>query len=142
MLTETAIKKVLGRIAQSGVEKAPECFQECLKFFKLCVAYPGEFFVPSAKVDEAWHEFVLCTREYTEHCAQEYGSYIHHDPCDEPDLKGYQRTRDALKAEFGEIDESFWPPLEAGACTGTCKTLLVAGSCTGTCQSGTCKPFF
>ena len=147
MLEQTAIDKIVHRIAQSGVEKASECFQECLKFLSLCVSRPEEFFVPSAKVDEAWHEFVLCTREYTQHCAHEYGTYIHHDPSDEPDLGGYERTREALKAQFGEVNEAFWPPLEAGSCTGTCqsgkcKTLLVAGSCTGTCQSGKCKTLF
>lgn len=142
MLSQAAIDKVVGRIAKSGVERASDCFQECLKFLSLCISRPDEFFVPSARVDEAWHEFVLCTREYTEHCS-DLGTYIHHDPTDGPDLGGYERTRDALLEQFGEIDAEFWPPLKAGACTGSCqsgscKTLLVAG-CTGNCSSGSCK---
>jgi hypothetical protein len=146
MLSESSKQRIIDRIASTGVEKASEYFGECLKFLALCAARPGQAFVPSLKVDEAWHEFILCTREYTEHCS-EFGRYVHHDPTDGPDLVAYEATRNALIQEHGEINEEIWPPLSAGTCSGSCeggscKTIMVAGSCTGSCSSGKCKTFF
>lgn len=141
-MLEQVTEKIVKRIADHGVESASECFAECLKFLKLCAANPQTSFVPSRLVDEGWHEFVLCTREYTEFCHAEAGAYIHHDPLDGPDEEGYQLTRQALLAQNGELNERFWPAVGAGACNGNCesgKCKSNAGSCTGTCSSGKCK---
>jgi hypothetical protein len=35
---------------------------------------------PSKVVDEAWHEFVLHTRQYADYCMTRYGRFIHHVP--------------------------------------------------------------
>ncbi len=121
--------KIVKRIADAGVEAAAECFAECLKFLRLCASTPDTDFVPSKYVDEGWHEFVLCTRDYANFCESEFGAYIHHEPTEGADEDAYERTRQALLAQNGELNEAFWPPLSAG-------------SCNGTCQSGKCKTFF
>lgn len=36
--------------------------------------------MPSRAVDEAWHEFILDTREYAGFCAAAFGEYLHHTP--------------------------------------------------------------
>ena len=36
--------------------------------------------MPSKAVDEAWHEMILMTREYTEFCERAFGRYLHHTP--------------------------------------------------------------
>jgi hypothetical protein len=36
--------------------------------------------MPSKAVDEAWHEMILMTREYSWFCQQAFGSYLHHSP--------------------------------------------------------------
>lgn len=36
--------------------------------------------MPSKIVDEAWHEFLLMTREYHAFCLQAFGHYLHHTP--------------------------------------------------------------
>jgi hypothetical protein len=36
--------------------------------------------MPSKAVDEAWHEMILMTREYTWFCRQAFGHYLHHSP--------------------------------------------------------------
>ena len=36
--------------------------------------------MPSREVDEAWHEFILDTREYSGFCAAAFGEYLHHTP--------------------------------------------------------------
>ena len=36
--------------------------------------------MPSKAVDEAWHEMILMTREYTYFCDRAFGRYLHHNP--------------------------------------------------------------
>jgi hypothetical protein len=43
---------------------------------------------PSPIVDEAWHQFILFTREYAEYCNSVAGRFIHH----EPHIDGVERT--------------------------------------------------
>jgi hypothetical protein len=46
----------------------------------LLVPDPDFDFVPSFKIDLAWHEFILHTRDYTEFCDALVNRYIHHTP--------------------------------------------------------------
>ena len=50
--------------------------------------------MPSKAVDEAWHEMILMTREYTWFCQQAFGHYLHHSPESTLDV-----SMDALLAE-------------------------------------------
>ncbi len=36
--------------------------------------------MPSKVVDEAWHEFILMSREYAAFCTKAFGRYLHHSP--------------------------------------------------------------
>ncbi len=36
--------------------------------------------MPSQVVDDAWHEFILSTKEYERFCKQVFGRFIHHHP--------------------------------------------------------------
>ena len=36
--------------------------------------------VPTRLLDEAWHAFILHTREYAEYCSGRFGKLIHHIP--------------------------------------------------------------
>lgn len=36
--------------------------------------------MPSRAVDDAWHEFILMSRHYTEFCKHAFGRYLHHSP--------------------------------------------------------------
>ena len=40
----------------------------------------GMIAMPSRIVDDAWHEFILCTRAYEDYCDQAFGRFIHHTP--------------------------------------------------------------
>lgn len=31
-------------------------------------------------LDEMWHTFILCTRDYQQFCMETFGNFIHHDP--------------------------------------------------------------
>ena len=38
--------------------------------------------MPSQIVDDAWHEFILFTREYQEFCDRAFGYFLHHTPAE------------------------------------------------------------
>lgn len=41
--------------------------------------------MPSTAVDEGWHAFILCSRDYFSFCEKVYGEYLHHEPTAESD---------------------------------------------------------
>ena len=55
----------------------------------------------SLRVDEAWHQFVLFTVEYTKFCDKYFGRYIHHSPANAPESAGRESPR-ATFAEFAQ----------------------------------------
>lgn len=77
------------------------------QFFLVCaianaVGRKRSFGMPSKIVDDAWHEFILMSREYSRFCDQAFGGYLHHTPAgasDEPQEKGLLRTLHQLKSE-------------------------------------------
>lgn len=69
--------------------------------------------VPSKKVDEMWHGFVLHTKDYFPFCDALAGAYIHHAPFVEGEDHSsapidFERTVNDLKEMFGEVDTSIW----------------------------------
>ena len=61
--------------------------------------------MPSKAVDEAWHEMILMTREYTWFCQQAFGHYLHHSPESTLDV-----SMDQLLAEtIGLVDKHDLP---------------------------------
>jgi hypothetical protein len=55
---------------------------EALRFyFQLCHEANGKMVsMPSRVVDDAWHEFILFTRDYHEFCQGAFRRYLHHTP--------------------------------------------------------------
>ncbi len=50
-------------------------------WYLACLYADGDLIgMPSKAVDEAWHEMILMTREYTEFCQRAFGRYLHHLP--------------------------------------------------------------
>ncbi len=76
------------------------------QFFGLCqhadaVQKGRSFGMPSKIVDDAWHELILMTREYTRLCDEAFGGYLHHTPAAlsaEPQRLGLLRTLQHLTA--------------------------------------------
>ena len=83
-------------------------FEETVRFLDLCHASPGAL-SPSKKVDKAWHEFLLFTREYQQFCEERYGRFIHHDPYETRDEGAYQETIRAYTARYGRPPGRIWP---------------------------------
>lgn len=51
-------------------------FQLCRKAGRRMVA------MPSQAVDDAWHEFILFTRQYDKFCRHAFGRFLHHTPAE------------------------------------------------------------
>ncbi|HEX8550130.1 MAG TPA: hypothetical protein VF681_01110 [Abditibacteriaceae bacterium] len=58
-------------------------FEALRNYFVVC-HYAGILMVsmPSQIVDDAWHEFILFTRDYNDFCLQAFGRYLHHTPAE------------------------------------------------------------
>jgi hypothetical protein len=51
--------------------------------------------MPSTIVDDAWHEFILITRDYADFCEGAFGKFLHHAPAavlEMPMQEGLRRT--------------------------------------------------
>ena len=80
-------------------EKAVEAVFIALKdFFIFCT--DGEWHsMPSRVVDDAWHEFILHTKEYHGFCEEAFGKFLHHTPAETfEQLQSNGKKKDGLKA--------------------------------------------
>lgn len=68
--------------------------------------------VPSPIIDEAWHVFVLFTKEYTHFCNTYCGGYVHHAPHVGKEIKMSEQyvkpTIDLVYELFGELPSKNW----------------------------------
>jgi len=71
--------------ADLAPEKVVVALDGLKQFFLACLAAEDAGIartvgMPSRVVDDAWHEFLLMTREYRAFCLQAFGRYLHHTP--------------------------------------------------------------
>ncbi|MBP9855939.1 MAG: hypothetical protein KBC48_01350 [Candidatus Pacebacteria bacterium] len=116
-------------------EEAEEVFLGMKQFLFLCgtKSRKGALAPQSTLVDEAWHHFMLFSRDYHRFCFQYFGRLIHHQPTDEGQDDGapcLNRTKEGLSQEF---KTSFNPALASAV--PSC-IVVPAGDCSGTtnCQ--------
>lgn len=124
----------IARACGIGAEAVEPALIEVLRFVNLA-AYArerlGHGLTPSVVVDEAWHELILCTREYRELCTTYFGGFVDHDPNEGDDARDQTRFRATLRLyalHFGNPDSRWWgpaadalPALAEAAC-GACQT--------------------
>lgn len=108
-------------MADSGPERL---LAEVIRFLDLC-ADSEESLTPSPRIDDAWHEFVLCTRHYAEFCREHFGRFVHHDPGGtvQDNRRQFRRTLRAYAQRFGPPDPTYWgqaarelPTADCGNC--------------------------
>lgn len=81
-------------------EHARALFTEVKRYLVLChVDRTRSWKMHSLSVDEAWHQFVLFTAEYSAFCTRYFGRYRHHAPSNAPDT-GVRHAPEATLAEF------------------------------------------
>lgn len=64
--------------ADRALEGLRQFFLACLRAQRGSIS--RQLGMPSKVVDEAWHEFILMTRDYEGFCKEAFGKYLHHTP--------------------------------------------------------------
>ncbi len=119
------LSKSYSIVTGSSLELAHSHLEELEKFLFVC-AEMKESSAPSKRIDEIWHQFILCTEPYSKYCDSKFGCYIHHNPTGKPEVSAYTQTRLAAKARYGELNDEYWP-VPNQETSGTC--LDIIGTC-------------
>lgn len=77
--------KLRGKYPHLDGEQLDQVLRALRQYFLICLtagAASGKSSIgmPSRVVDEAWHAFILMSREYTAFCQKAFGRYLHHTP--------------------------------------------------------------
>lgn len=76
-------KRLAARRPELSAEQRTLVFDGLQQYFRMCLAgQPEMLAMPSQVVDDAWHEFILFTRQYQKFCAQGLGRFLHHTPAE------------------------------------------------------------
>lgn len=105
-------------------DDVPVALGEVICFLHLVAKQETGMLTPSHRVDLAWHEFILCTRAYSQFCSDHFGRYIHHAPGGngQQNRRQYAKTLQLYKEEFGAPTTPYWPTADehdegdCGAC--------------------------
>ena len=100
------------RIAETA-EEAEALFLEVKKYTVLVRSDTTRIWdMHSLRVDEAWHQFILFTPQYTDFCQRFFGLYIHHSPSNAPQSERAKAVPVAPFAEFRDrYQKLFGAPL-------------------------------
>lgn len=76
-------KRLAARHPQLSPAQRTEVFFALDDYFHIC-SKAGRRMVamPSQVVDDAWHEFILFTRQYDRFCRHAFGRFLHHTPAE------------------------------------------------------------
>lgn len=108
------------KILNISHSEAQELFDDTKRFLFLA-AITGKDISPTKPIDEAWHIFLLFTKDYSEFCFRFFGQMIHHHPFDESELKEDKTdnigvTLQLARSLFGSSLSKNWEYLEASDC--------------------------
>lgn len=99
-------------------------FQDVKRFLALCSSAPFSL-APPRRIDEAWHQFILLTKDYAAFCAEYCGDFVHHQPAD-PFAEGKDygsergRTRILAQQVYGVLSQNWDETVTGGKCTHNC----------------------
>lgn len=93
-------------------EEAKNLFQDTLRFLYLCGTGNGGH-VPTARIDLAWHYFVLFTKDYRDFCDRYFGRFIDHQPGHQAETKAQtlqqiNNTLQQARSVFGQALSRNW----------------------------------
>ena len=74
-------KRLAARRPELSEAQRNEVFDGLRDYFQICrIAGRRMVAMPSQAVDDAWHEFILFTRQYERFCEAAFGRFLHHTP--------------------------------------------------------------
>jgi hypothetical protein len=108
-----------------SVDNAHALFKDMLAFLYICGTHQSKRdpFYPPLNIDEAWHVFLLFTREYDAFCRYHFGAFIHHSPVTPTNRARHKDTPKNLvfpiaREIFGELSDNW--KIEAADCPQSC----------------------
>jgi len=89
-------QRLAARRPELSAEQREQVFVALNDYFHLC-RQAGRRMVamPSQAVDDAWHEFILFTRQYDQFCRHAFGRFLHHTPAEA--MRNPTQASDGLK---------------------------------------------
>lgn len=76
-------QRLAERRPELTAEQRAEVFVGLRDYFQICrIARRRMVSMPSQVVDDAWHEFILFTRQYQQFCERGLGRFLHHTPAE------------------------------------------------------------
>ncbi|WP_371324315.1 hypothetical protein VX159_01980 [Dechloromonas sp. ZY10] len=75
--------RLAARRPELSATQRSEVFAGLHDYFLLCTQARRQMLaMPSQAVDDAWHEFILFTRQYEQFCRHAFGRFLHHTPAE------------------------------------------------------------
>ena len=97
------IEKLLKDHVAETAEEAEALFREVKRYIVLTRSDCTKIWaMHSLRIDEAWHQFILFTKEYGEFCQRYFGSYVHHAPSNAPKSEEEKTIETASLSMFHE----------------------------------------
>jgi hypothetical protein len=76
-------QRLAARRPELTPDQREQVFRGLRDYFHLCnTAGQRMVAMPSQVVDDAWHEFILFTRQYDQFCRNAFGRFLHHTPAE------------------------------------------------------------
>lgn len=93
-------------------QEARALFDDMKRFLYLAATTPTPL-APPELIDEAWHNFILFTKDYADFCRKYFGKFIHHFPVlpeERASRNGsiIKNTYEAAKRAFGDDLSANW----------------------------------
>jgi hypothetical protein len=107
------IEKLLSARIAASAEEAAALFAEVKKYLVLVRSDETKLWdMHSLRVDDAWHQFILFTAQYTQFCRRFFDGYVHHSPSNAPEMMRENPVPVASFAMFcARYQELFGGPL-------------------------------
>ena len=103
------IEKLVKQQIADSPDEARRLYMEVKRYIVLVMLDTSEHFtMHSLRVDEAWHQFVLYTREYSDFCQRYFNKYIHHAPGNAPKTETEASKEAASFDTFRQHYEAFF----------------------------------
>lgn len=101
------VERLVNDRVVDNLDEGRALFAEILKYLVLCELNRGVVVgMYSARVDEAWHAFILYTAEYTDFCRRFFGRYVGHAPKNAPPVDTHDHL-DRCELTFDEFRECY-----------------------------------
>jgi hypothetical protein len=101
---------------------AEQLFKDMLMFLYICGTNTAQSrYSPPPMIDEAWHNFIMFTKEYAKFCEDHFGHFLHHNPFTKENRAAMKKLVVPIipiaRRTFGKLSSNWKPGLHGAICT-------------------------